>query len=120
MLSFTETSRFSSPAVFAVAGAPVGLSQTVLVKDIVVGTAGSAPGQLTNVGGALYFMVSGGLYKSNGTAAGTSLVKSFTRIPSELTNLNGVLYFTDGDDVWRSNGTALGTVVGRGRHPAAL
>ncbi|MDB5334442.1 MAG: hypothetical protein JWN70_61 [Planctomycetaceae bacterium] len=76
--------------------------------------------------GALYFSASdaaGGreLWKSDGTAAGTVLVKDIrpgtsSSFPVELTNVNGTVFFnaTDGltgPELWKSDGTAAGTVL---------
>ena len=62
------------------------------------------------------------LWKSNGTAAGTVLVKTSTAGTNTsnatfyLTNVNGILYFnaadaTNGYELWKSDGTAAGTVL---------
>jgi ELWxxDGT repeat protein len=61
------------------------------------------------------------LWKSNGTAAGTVLVKdinpgSASSYVAPLVNLNGMLLFaatdpTNGRELWSSNGTAAGTVL---------
>jgi ELWxxDGT repeat protein len=104
---------------------------TVMVKDINPGSASSFPGGVSprgmvNVGGVLYFQADDGndgteLWKSDGTAAGTVMVKdisagSGSSKPANLTNLNGVLYFTatngsSGIELWKSDGTANGTVM---------
>ncbi|MCY7274697.1 MAG: DUF4347 domain-containing protein [Phormidesmis sp. CAN_BIN44] len=104
---------------------------TVLVKDInpgglsagVIGSEFSSP---TNVNGTLYFGAyedTNGyeLWKSDGTAAGTVLVKdifagSNSSDPDSLTNVNGTLYFkarntTNRYELWKSDGTAAGTVL---------
>ena len=52
----------------------------MLVKDINPGSDGSIPRILTNVGGTLFFAANDGthgaeLWKSDGTAAGTVMVK---------------------------------------------
>jgi ELWxxDGT repeat protein len=54
--------------------------------------------QLTNADGTIYFVRQpspgqGQLWKSNGTAAGTVLVKEFVGQPYEMTNVNGTLFF---------------------------
>src|SRR4029450_9400382 len=83
---------------------------------------------LVNVNGTLFFTADDGvhgreLWKSDGTSAGTVMVKdihlgvsgSFTpSFPAKLTNVNGVLYFVAGDGVhglelWKSDGTSAGT-----------
>ena len=81
-------------------------------------------GNFTNharvMNGALYFLEGDGLWKSDGTAAGTFLLKekegSFTLSPELLIAVNGLLYFTGNDDVhglelWKSDGTSAGTVL---------
>ena len=92
-----------------------------------------APGDLTNVNGTLFFRPMTGrngdeLWKSDGTAAGTVLVKdiypgSGSSYPAYLTNVNGTLYFsaddgTNGKELWKSDGTAAGTVLVRTSIPA--
>jgi ELWxxDGT repeat protein len=85
---------------------------------------------LTDVHGTLYFTTMGGvenerftLWKSDGTAEGTVLVKDFStrRLGSieSLTNVNGLLFFVvrpyidpccnTGWELWRSDGAAEGT-----------
>src|SRR5262245_11240726 len=82
-------------------------------------------GQLTDVGGTLFFNASeptngNELWKSNGTPGGTVLVKDIfvggDSSPSDLINVNGKLFFaaTDaqhGRELWQSDGTANGTTV---------
>ncbi len=119
-------------------GTPQG---TALVKDIRPGSAsGLPPGprvlppSLTVVGNALFFIAltpehGQELWKSDGTAAGTVLVKdikpgsesSFLR---DLTNLGGTLFFVAdngvyGMELWRSDGTVAGTVLVRDIRPGA-
>jgi ELWxxDGT repeat protein len=111
---------------------------TVLVKDIFSGTvpspygggityiSSSSPSNLTNVNGTLYFTAADGtngneLWKSDGSAAGTVLVKdiragSLGSDPSNFTSINNTLYFTavdgiNGRELWKSDGTATGTVL---------
>jgi ELWxxDGT repeat protein len=98
---------------------------TTLVKDIYPGSSwyydyytgwvyrenSSNPNNLTDVNGTLFFMandgINGGLWKSDGTAAGTVLVKDGAG--DLLTNVNGTLFFTAGE-LWTSDGTAVGTM----------
>jgi ELWxxDGT repeat protein len=78
------------------------------------------------VNGTLFFRASNGingyeLWKSDGTDAGTVLVKDIrsglsTSSPRHLTNVNGTLFFsanngTNGQELWKSNGTDAGTVL---------
>ncbi len=105
-----------------------------LVKDIFPGSDSSFSDDsfFTNVNGTLFFVANDGttgreLWKSNGTAAGTILVKDiFPGVggssPSFLTNVNGTLFFmandgTTGWELWKSNGTALGTTLVKDINP---
>jgi ELWxxDGT repeat protein len=122
---------------------------TVLVKDIVPGTGSSlystAPDPtkaqyfnvLHNVNGTLFFVAHAAglgdeLWKSDGTAAGTTLVKDLVAGPESafymyyydngpagsFAAVNGALYFTTSGSyyglpptLWRTDGTAAGTQV---------
>src|SRR5207247_222215 len=107
---------------------------TTLVKDIYPGQSryynnyggwwyvpnSSNPQQLTNVNGTLFFVANDGthgreLWKSDGTAAGTTLVKDIWSgggsigYLNTLTNVNGTLFFSARDgatgyELWRSDG----------------
>jgi ELWxxDGT repeat protein/VCBS repeat-containing protein len=110
----------------------------VLVKNINTGTASSNPSNLVNINGTLFFTATDGtgvgghgteLWKSDGTAAGTVLVKDINvtasgsgtanAAPANLRNFNGTLFFTatdgtvagvgHGTELWKSDGTAAGT-----------
>ncbi|PAP76337.1 ELWxxDGT repeat protein [Rubrivirga marina] len=105
---------------------------TVLVKDIRPGPDGSVdpPNRtdfdLTPFKGALYFQASNGtdgyeLWRTDGTAAGTALVKDIqpgaeSGFPQSFVGFDGALYFaandgTAGIELWRTDGTAAGTVL---------
>jgi ELWxxDGT repeat protein/VCBS repeat-containing protein len=121
---------------------------TVMVKDLYAGTSwdyasysytinSSAPQNLTDVNGLLFFTADDGangreLWTSDGTAAGTVMVKdlyagstwdydSYSYVarssdPQNLTDVNGRLFFsaedgTHGRELWTSDGTAVGTVM---------
>lgn len=77
-----------------------------------------------DVDGTLFFTAENnaegvGLWKSDGTPAGTVLVSDISSAgspPGDLTNVNGTLFFTAYDDthgfqLWKSDGTAEGTVL---------
>jgi ELWxxDGT repeat protein len=123
---------------------------TTLVKDIQPAddgdgypyyNYGSEPQDLVNVNGVLFFSADNGssgreLWRSNGTAAGTTLVKDIRPAveddygysynegsePQHLVNVKGVLFFSadngvTGRELWRSNGTAAGTTLVRDIQP---
>jgi ELWxxDGT repeat protein len=106
-----------------------------LVLDLNAGAnAGSNPSNLTNVDGTLFFTADDGkhdaeLWKSNGTAAGTVLVKdlgplSSVALPTNFTASNGRLFFTfsdgsHGNELWESDGTASGTKLVADLNPGA-
>ena len=115
---------------------------TVLVEDIRTnGTGyysgynhGSNPTRLTAVGTRLYFTADDGtsgreLWVSDGSAAGTSLVRDVRPGGAgsdiyEVAAVGGTVYFTADDGVtgrelWRSDGTAAGTTLVRDIRPGA-
>jgi ELWxxDGT repeat protein len=99
------------------------LLSAFLVKDINTNTVSSNPANLTNVNGTLFFSATDndgltGLWKSDGTAAGTTLVQEFTPHLGTFTNVNGELFFevfnpsfvgSRTAQLWKSDGTAPGT-----------
>ena len=106
---------------------------TAMVKDIYPGSFGSinsAVVDLTNLNGTLYFSATDGvngseLWKSDGTTAGTIMVKdinpgsnsSMSGLFPYYTNSNGILYFNaygstpGGNELWKSDGTIAGTLA---------
>ena len=85
----------------------------------------TTPPSFTVVGSTLYFSVYDaaagyGLWKSDGTAAGTVLVKDVSpgvssSHPRSLTAVGNTLYFraddgSSGVELWKSDGTSAGTV----------
>ncbi|WP_143406385.1 ELWxxDGT repeat protein, partial [Estrella lausannensis] len=86
----------------------------------------SSPANFVDVNGTLYFTATTStngleLWKSDGSAAGTVLVKdinpgTLSSSPGNLTNVNGTLFFTaddgsNGVELWKSDGTAAGTTL---------
>jgi ELWxxDGT repeat protein len=81
-------------------------------------TRGRGDPQLTVVGDAAYFFGRAGdgdpgVWRTDGTAAGTRLVHTFARgttltAPSAI---DGLVYFTAGSQLWRTDGTDAGTVL---------
>jgi ELWxxDGT repeat protein len=105
------------------------------VADIAPGATGSFPSLFANVNGTLYFAAShptygNELWKSDGTAGGTVLVKDIRpgtsdAGPFHFTNVNGTLFFTANDgtrgyELWKSDGTSAGTVIVRDIRSGAL
>jgi ELWxxDGT repeat protein len=102
---------------------------TVLVKNIAPTgqpLSGSDPSIMANVNGTLFFTADDGtngleLWKSDGTAAGTVLVKDINAgtagsTPQQLVAVDNTLFFTattpeSGRELWKSDGTAAGTVL---------
>jgi ELWxxDGT repeat protein len=90
----------------------------LLVKDIRSGTTHSDPQELVNVNGTIFFSAIDGIngtevWKSNGTTAGTILVKDIyptgSSNPQHLVNVNGILFFIannniNGYELWKSDG----------------
>jgi ELWxxDGT repeat protein len=96
-----------------------------LVADINPQGASSGPTELTQVGNVVFFAADDGvhgveLWKSDGTAAGTTMVKDIRAGakgsgPTWLTAVGNELFFVANDgkhrtQVWKSDGTAAGTV----------
>ncbi len=125
------------------------LLSATLVKDIKPGTDGAFPPVVNTLGAGatdLFFAVDDGsgtgteLYASNGTAAGTRLVKdilpgaeSSTRPAASTQTKSGLgefftlgtfTYFaandgTNGSELWKTDGTAAGTVMVKDINPGA-
>lgn len=135
-LFFSADNGENGPELWKSDGTPAG---TVMVKNIVpeetVGNTttiyGSWPARLTNNNGTLYFIARNknyqqGLWKSDGSEAGTVLVKDgLGYAPTALGVYNANVYFTifgdvgGGTQVWKTNGTpsgnALVTTLGHGQ-----
>jgi trimeric autotransporter adhesin len=100
---------------------------TIKLKDIgpISSEYGIGPRNLLAVGNRLYFVTDDGvsgweLWTSDGTAAGTRIVKDILKggssNPSWLAASNGIVYFAANDgingyELWKSDGTAGGTAM---------
>ncbi|RLS69737.1 MAG: hypothetical protein DWI01_07975, partial [Planctomycetota bacterium] len=102
--------------------------EPTLVADINLGTNSSAPGDLVTAGNLAYFTATsdthgGELWTTDGTAAGTRMVRDIATTPeawrssdpTSLTPFGNLLYFvaeaTPGQAaIWRTDGTTAGTV----------
>ena len=85
----------------------------------------SYPQRFTTINGTDYFVANDGvhgfeLWKTDGTTAGTALVKDIypglqSSSPHYFVNLNGMLLFSadsgSGRKLWKSDGTATGTTL---------
>ncbi|MBX3740625.1 MAG: cadherin-like domain-containing protein [Akkermansiaceae bacterium] len=94
-------------------GTPTG---TVMLKDLLPGTASGSPGYFTAVESSLFFVASDGTYyrnlwKTDGTAEGTVKLGAFNDA-SLLTCVGGQLFFNAGG-LWKSDGTVEGTTLVR-------
>ena len=117
---------------------------TTLVKDIFPGTQldyygnpvgnSSSPYHLTVANGLLFFAANDGvhgreLWETNGTVAGTVLVKDISAgpngsNPANLTTVGNQLFFTADDGVhgielWKTDGTSAGTTLVKDINPGA-
>ena len=108
------------------------------MADVEPGPQGSYPSELVDVNGQLFYVaaeLTNGeeVWTSNGTAAGTFLLKDINPglgsgfgigTPTALTNLGGVLLFrafepSTQNELWRSDGTPAGTVLVKDIYPGS-
>lgn len=116
------------------AGTVLVFNRIIILPGGTVIDASSSPRFLTNVDGMLFFTAYDDatgveLWKSNGTEAGTILVRDIrpaaeSSDPQALVHVNGLLYFTADDgstgrELWRSDGTIGGTFLVRDINPAS-
>ncbi len=115
---------------------------TVMVTEIRPGTANTYISDLTVVNGTLFFSAYDGacgsvaeynvtkeLWMSDGTEAGTVMVKdilpgAYGSNVGSLTEVNGTLFFTandgvHGDELWKTDGTEAGTVMVKDANPGS-
>ena len=105
------------------------MASSTLLKDIYTGSisgipSSSSPSEFIEFNGWLYFsantILGYELWKTNGTSAGTVLVKDInpggSSNPDNFVILNNKLYFvaadgTNGREIWTTDGTSSGTVM---------
>lgn len=104
-----------------------GVTNSSLLKDINLGTPTSSANYFADVNGTLFFSATDGtanngyeLWKSDGTTAGTMMVKDInptgSSFPYYSTNVNGIDFFRasnglTGNELWKSDGTPGGTTL---------
>ena len=102
---------------------PVGM-----VMDVRPGAIGSSLSEFVSLGNTLFFNADDGahgesLWKTDGTATGTSLLKDLDPYTGGQYNLppmvtvGSTLFFTDGRGLWKTDGTATGTVLVKDMNP---
>jgi ELWxxDGT repeat protein len=114
----------AGPSLFAFADTPAGRGvfridasgTPTLVREAPVPALGTSA-VMTAAGNDVYFTADGGLWRSDGTAAGTTMIRQFLPSASaggQIANVGGVIYFRVQADVsgelWKSDGTSAGTV----------
>ncbi|MES2762557.1 MAG: ELWxxDGT repeat protein [Bacteroidota bacterium] len=103
----------------------------LLVKEIRAGASSSGPAYITNSSGSIYLVANDGtngneLWKSDGTTAGTMMVKNVS--PSghsffnDFESSNGNLFMSLGtaygqNELWMSDGTTAGTILVKDINP---
>lgn len=115
LLFFAASQSATGRELWRTDGTPAG---THLVKDILPGTWGAldfAPAWYPEVSGKLLFQaysenLDAGLWISDGTAAGTHLVRDILGQAESLVEMGGEAFFRVGQQIWKSDGTAAGTV----------
>ncbi len=94
-----------------------------LVKEFVPGPGGTGFGLLFVVNGVLCVETSGVLYRSDGTAAGTTAIGNVSSLSEGPVLFNGAMYFAAGTtgnrELWKTNGTAAGTGLVKDINPGA-
>jgi len=89
---------------------------TVMLKDINGGSANSSPNNFIISNSDLFFIANNGLYKTDGTEAGTEAVYTGFIYMYKMIHFNGNFYFyaekgTYGKEPWISDGTSAGTTI---------
>lgn len=110
-LYFSATDPTLGPALFRSDGTDAG---TYPLKAIPASSGLQTISNLTNVGGIIYFQAGGSgareLWKSDGTSAGTVVVKTgISSLAGAMAAAGNKLFFTANGEPWVSDGTSAGT-----------
>ena len=130
VIFFAGTNAKTGTELYRTLGLP---RTTMLVKDLNPGAAGSSLSDFTNAQGTLYFVrgqrgcpgafcppSTMELWKSDGTAKGTVMIKKIAvadprGFTANLTAVGKTVFFTandkNGRELWKTDGTAAGTVM---------
>jgi len=133
MLYFSANDNVNNHELWKSDGTDAG---TVMVKDIPSGPYDTLLYRFTAAGNTLYFLAAADddddtnseeLWKSDGTTAGTMMVKSFQtgtfhNSSLNLTAIGNTLYFDaddgiNGEELWKTDGTDTGTVMVKNIQP---
>ncbi|MCB9890044.1 MAG: hypothetical protein H6833_00160 [Planctomycetes bacterium] len=87
---------------------------TALLADLVPGPESGRPGNFLAIGGFLYFDAADALWRTDGTAFGTTRVRAIE--PGPLVRLHNTILCSGADrehgrELWKSDGTSQGTVL---------
>jgi ELWxxDGT repeat protein len=86
---------------------------TVRLGDLAPGALSSLPGGFVAFAGNVWFAAFGasgvGLFRTDGTPAGTALFRNLVGTPTELTVAGSRLFFANGGELWSTDGTPAGT-----------
>ena len=88
---------------------------TTMLIDLAEGSYNSGSENFTSCNGLLYFSTNSQLYKSDGTSAGTSVLKFLSVIPTNFWATSNLLFFETNvakkRSIWRTDGTEAGTTI---------
>jgi ELWxxDGT repeat protein len=91
---------------------------TVRLGDLAPGSASSSPNSFVAFAGSVWFAAGGGIYRTDGTPAGTVLAVN-TSSEGDLVAAGQRLFFLHAGEVWSTDGTPGGTAITRDIAPGA-
>ena len=96
---------------------------TQRLGDLAPGTGSSFPDGFQSFAGSVWFVAwdaaGTGLYRTDGTPAGTSRFFGLTQLPNDLAAAGARLFFQNAGEVWSTDGTLAGTFAGLDIAPGA-